>query len=462
MRAAPGASMSAISLPPVPGRDGPAVRHPVLASVLRENYAPADVARVRAQLNALGLLSLPSLPNGLYAANPAPSAEVAYTGYGRTWVRDTVHVANAAWEAGDLPSVAATCASLVIWFDSQAPRFEALIAGASDRDDPMQRPHIRFDGHTLQELSEPWPHIQNDAHGYALWLLARAALAGLLPLSATTEAVLARWPAYFAALPYWDDRDSGHWEEQRRLSCASIGAVVAGLTALRGLARSRERRQPGSGVRLTGGHDLGVLIAAGRAVLDRNLPWETRDAALPARDRRADAALLFLIHPLRVVDGGQSTAILASVRQDLVGSFGVRRYQGDSYWCADYARLFDEDTRTSGFFENVDARDAHLKAGSEAQWCLFDPVLSSVYGYRYLASRAQDERALQVAHFNRSLAQITGPECRFGPGLCPESYYLADSRKPDEWIVNDATPLLWTTAMLNVALAALERSAAAG
>jgi phosphorylase kinase alpha/beta subunit len=453
--------MSRVRLPPRPGVDAPAARHAALASCLRDAYAPDDVARVRRQLEALGLTTLPALPNGLYAANPAPRDEVAYTGYGCTWVRDTVQVAAVAWDLGDVPSVARTCASLVAFYELQAPRFEAALAGTSDLDDPMQRPHIRFDGRALAERDEPWPHIQNDAHGYALWLMARAALSGMLPLDDRTVTVLARFPRYFAAIAYERDRDSGHWEEQRRLSCASIGAVVAGLTALRGLCRARERKQPGSAATLAGGQDLDALIARGRAVLDASLPWETRDPAAPERDRRADAALLFLIHPLRVVDGGQATAILDTVREELVGAFGVKRYVGDSYWCADYATSFDEETRTSGFFENVDARDAHLKPGSEAQWCLFDPLLSVIWGWRWLASRDDAQRALQVAHFNRALSQVTGPECRLGPGLCAESYYVPDSSRPDEREVNDATPLLWTQALLLGALEAMERTALA-
>lgn len=453
--------MSWPALPPTPGQGAPAVRHPALAACLREAYAPADVARVRRQLEALGLLVLPALPNGLYAANPAPPAGTAYTGYGRTWVRDTVHVASAAWDAGDTRAAGRVAAGLLAFYLTQAPRFARAIAGEARLDDPMDRPHVRFDGEAIAELAEPWPHIQNDAHGYALWFLSRAALAGLLPLDERLTSVLAALAAYFAAIRYDTDRDSGHWEEQRRLSCASVGTVVAGLAALRGLVRAREARTPGLGRRLAGGQDLDGLLARGRAMLAASLPWETWDAAQPARDRRADASLLFLIHPLRVLEGPQADAVLRTVRDELVGPFGVRRYVGDSYWMADYARLFDERTRTGGFFERVDERDRHLAAGTEAQWCLFDPVLSTIWGWRYLATRDPAHRALQVAHFNRALSQVTGPECRFGPGLCPESYYLADSRRPDAWVANDATPLLWTQSALITALGILERGAAA-
>jgi len=445
-------------VPPLVGGAAPAARHPALAACLAERYDEQALERVARQLQALSLTTLPCLPNGLYAANPAPAEAVAYTGYGRTWVRDTVQVTAAAWELGDVDSVARSCASLVRFYQLQAPRFEAAIAGTSDLDDPMQRPHVRFDGRAIAELDEPWPHIQNDAHGYALWLLARAALSGLLPLDETCAGVLARFGPYFAAIDYSQDRDSGHWEEQRRRSSASIGTVLAGLTALRGLCRSQDAVRPGRAASLSGGQDLDALIAAGRAVLDASLPWETRDARASGRDRQADASLLFLVYPLRVVSGDQADAILQLVAEQLVGPFGVRRYQGDSYWCAGYAQMFDEQTRTSGFFDNVDARDAQLRPGSEAQWCLFDPLLSSIYGWRYVASRDERDRALQTAHFNRALSQVTGPECRLGPGLCPESYYVPDPQLPERRVVNDATPLLWTQALLLVSLQGMQRS----
>ena len=40
---------------------------------------------------------------------------------------------------------------------------------------------------------------------------------------------LADFPRYFAAIRYWQDEDSGHWEEVRKVLASSIGSVVAGL-----------------------------------------------------------------------------------------------------------------------------------------------------------------------------------------------------------------------------------------
>ncbi|MGQ0553516.1 MAG: glycoside hydrolase family 15 protein [Planctomycetota bacterium] len=451
-----------------------------LAALMRERWTAEDLLAVERLLGSWGALELPGLGNGLYSAiarpvqaGPVLAAPTALptspdvSGYASTWVRDTVQVAHSAWERGDVGAAQQTARALLAWFALQGPRFEDGLAGRADLSDPMQRPHIRFDGRHLREIAGWWPHAQNDALGYALWFLCRAALAGLLPLDAGTATVLWRFPRYFAALRYWEDRDSGHWEEARKCSASSVGTVLAGLVALRGLSRAKPELVGAGAPAGERPPDLAALIEAGRATLDALLPWESKQ---PGLERRADAALLFLIHPLRVVRGEQVAAILEQTRRELEGPCGIRRYVGDSYWMADYKRLFDEETRTSGFEDDVGSRDRHLKPGTEAQWCLFDPLLSALHGWRYIATRDPQEFLLQRRHFERSLGQITGADCPWGEGLCPEAYFLEDSRglppenplglagRAERWVANDNTPLLWTQALLGGALRAMQNS----
>lgn len=428
-----------------------------LAPLLREPVTETDLDAIEELLGGWGALHLPAKANGLHAAVPRRLPGVPDTGYGNVWVRDCVHVAWCAWERGEVGAAAAAARGLLTWFVRQAERFEACIVGDADLEDPMQRPHVRFDGDTLSEIDVWWPHDQNDALGYGLWFCARAALAGLLPLNEQGAAALLRFPRFFAAVRYWESEDSGHWEEHGKQCASSVGTVVAGLLALRGLLRSRpELRATGSGGTLEC-PDLDELISAGRATLKRVLPCESvsRDGSVV---RSADAALLFLIHPLRIVSGDEADAILQRVRAELIGPIGVRRYVGDSYWMANYKSLFDETTRTAGFGPDLSNRDALLQPGTEAQWCLFDPVLSVIHGWRYLASRDPAELALQVQHFHRALAQVTGDDCPLGEGLCPEAYYLPDGDRPDEWVPNDDTPLLWTSAYVGAALRAMRNS----
>ena len=78
--------------------------------------------------------------------------------------------------------------------------------------------------------------------------------------------------------------------------------------------------------------------------------------------------------------------------------------------------------RTRDFSDDMAARDALLeRIGDEAQWCLFDPIVSAYYGRRFLApARADIEQ--QTLHFNRALAQITAS------WRCPELYCLRRRR----------------------------------
>jgi len=435
--------------------EGVVVHADRLAPLLRERYEPEDLDAIERVLAGFSVLDLPALKNGLHAAVARPAARTAYTGYGHTWVRDTVHVAAVAWERGDVGAAARAARSLAGWFALQASRFEACIAGEADVRDPMQRPHVRFVGETLRESPQWWPHAQNDALGYGLWFLARAVLSGLLPPDAGTAAVLLRFPRYFAALHYTEDADSGHWEEGRKINASSIGAVVAGLQALRGLLRARAELASQGGAEL-----VEPLLEQGRAALARLLPDESRGNADPRFDRGADAALLFLVHPLRVVTGAQADVLLERVRRELLGPLGIRRYRGDSYWCADYTRRFDESVRTGGFGGDLSVRDAALIPGTEAQWCLFDPLLASVHGWRFLGTRDPRELERQTFHWNRALGQITGADCALGEGLCPEAWFMPDSSAPERWEPNDDTPLLWTQALLASALGAQRNSAA--
>ena len=80
-------------------------------------------------------------------------------------------------------------------------------------------------------------------------------------------------------------------------------------------------------------------------------------------------------------------------------------------------------------------RDTRLaRIGDEAQWCLFDPIVSTFYGRRFLRTGAEADWTRQISHFNRSLAQITH-EWR-----CAELYYLRDQ----QYVANPHVPRQWT------------------
>lgn len=183
------------------------------------------------------------------------------------------------------------------------------------------------------------------------------------------------------------------------------------------------------------------MIAKGRGRLDATLPFE----APP--ERLVDSALLFLIYPLGVVRSrAMEDAVLNLVQARLKDEIGIKHYAGDSYFCQDYDEWFPPDLMSSDFSERLDYRDAFLQPNCEAQWCIFDPVLSVIYGQRFLAGPS--DTASFPKQVNRSLAQVTAA------GECPELYFLKQGR----YVANAHTPLAWTQASQALALHLLEKS----
>jgi hypothetical protein len=413
-----------------------------LQALACERYTVAQLARIRHILDEHKTLELTPLPTGLYPASRADA--IGHSGYQNVWARDNVHIAHAQWESGRVDAAAAVATGLLAFYSKYRHRFAII-----DPADVMSRPHVRFDGLALEEIpGDQWPHAQNDALGYCLWLWARLASKGGLRLDGdqlTTMALLAK---YFVAIRFWQDEDSGHWEETRKVSASSIGVVVAGLRAWRLFLAT-------AALDNAAGASRAELIAAADASIDNGL--RALEAILPAectqpsprQHRRSDAALLFLVYPLNVVDSPMAERILADIREHLQGDVGIRRYAGDSYWAPDYDTRLPADDLTRDYSNDLETRDALLdRPGAEAQWCIFDPLISAFYGRRFLASGDPADRAMQHRHFTRALAQVTRQ------WQCPELYYWRDGVLAH----NPHTPLSWTQAHLMLASSIMQET----
>ena len=414
------------------------------------NSTVADVERIVAFLTEQGTFRFPALPNGLFSAALGDGGEFALTGYANIWVRDNIHIAHAQWVTGEKTAAVKTVRAILDFYRKYQHKFVDIIEGRADASDPMQRPHIRFSGADLSELPEKWSHAQNDALGYWLWLTSKLALAGDLVLDRGDVSVLIDLLRYWKTIEYWQDEDSGHWEEVRKVSMSSIGVAVGGLTQF-----VKWLNTPAGDVATEIEPDVLELACElaqrGRDVLMEALPHECVQGD-PAKRRAYDAALLFLHYPIEVfpvTSGGDAEAMLLDlVRLHLRGEHGIRRYLGDSYWCADYKTLLKADERTADFSDNLGARDRLLKPGLEAQWCIFEPILSVIYGQRYQRRGDPVDLDLQLNCLKRSLGQLTTADSRFGAYRCPESYFCENGR----YVPNDITPLLWTQANLRLAL----------
>eukprot|EP00931_Biecheleriopsis_adriatica_P048528 TRINITY_DN28036_c0_g1_i1.p1 TRINITY_DN28036_c0_g1~~TRINITY_DN28036_c0_g1_i1.p1 ORF type:complete len:451 (-),score=74.80 TRINITY_DN28036_c0_g1_i1:66-1418(-) len=388
------------------------------------------------------------LENGEIGSSGLYSAAVAdeYTGYRAVWVRDNMHLANALMICGQAPKAVKTVRAVANFYQTTEHRLDEIISGEADTSNPMHRPHIRFDGATGSESHEFWNHKQNDALSYFLWCFARLAQDGWLKPATEELALLGKLVLVLEKIKFWEDEDNGHWEEAVKVQASSIGAVVAAMRELRPLASEDYQ---GLDVQ-----KLSSLEAKGHEALQSILPNE---CVQPGKERAYDSALLFLAYPLQVLDAQQEEEVLRRVEQHLSGHIGVRRYNGDSYWCQDFKDQVKEEERCSAQ-EDTDAsiakRDELVQAGKEAQWCIFDPILSLLHGRAYIKSRRPESLRKQRYHLQRSLGAITGEDCTFGPWKCPESYYC----QKGEWVPNDVTPLLWTQANLMLALKAMDES----
>ena len=414
---------------------------------LPEAWTGADVDRVAEALATHATLAVSALPTGLYPASAAMDPGVS--GYQHVWVRDNVYVALAQWRTGR-PRVAVGVARGLLAFYAKYPQRFVLTGGTAPP--VMERPHVRFDGAALSEVAgQQWSHAQNDALGYCLWLCASLAAAGELILTEGDVATIQALVGYLRAIDYTRDEDSGHWEETRKVSASSIGIVTAGLRAWLDYLASDAAAGVPDATRTALSTQAAALLTAGQEALAGILPSECVQL-VPEQNRRYDAALLFLVHPFGVVDGALADLIVSDVWRYLEGPIGIRRYLRDSYWAPDYERRVPPADRTRDYSNDIESRDALLDSvGREAQWCVFDPVMSALHGARFLVSRRREDAFLQGYYFNRSLAHITP---HWG---CPELYYERDGI----YVPNPHTPLLWTQSNLLLALAAARATAVA-
>jgi Glycosyl hydrolases family 15 len=422
-----------------------------LHSLIRPQYTLAQLRAISKLFDRMGTLSFSSLSNGLFPA-AALDKNRSYTGYSYVWVRDNIHVAHAHYSTGRTGVAVRTLRTLAAYFIQHRKRFLDIISGAAAI--PMNRPHIRFDGDSLSEVQEKWAHAQNDALGYFLWMFCKLMHEGALIPTADELHLLLLFPRYFVAIRYWQDEDSGHWEETRKISASSIGVVVAGLTEFGKLLSASGPLRDAAGSDVTA-DTLDPLIQHGRAALASILPWECSQPDA-IRQRRYDAALLFLVYPLQIVEGDIADQILTDVVTHLQGEAGIRRYLGDSYWAPDYKKKLPPSERTADLSDDLSARDRLLPAiGQEAQWCLFDPIVSCIFGLKFKSTRSPEHVAQQARYLNRSFSQITGSDQPDLPAFrCPELYYLESGR----YVPNDHVPLLWTQANLLLAMKFMEDS----
>jgi hypothetical protein len=423
------------------------VRNQSLLDRIQFHYKAQEAQGILDFLSRAGTFRFPRFPNGLFPASGFNPREHRITGYQNVWVRDNCLVAYAHYVMGRHAVAVKNACALAAFLKTQEHRFLKIIAGEADLAN-MNRPHIRFDSRG-REIKAQWSHAQNDALGYFLWFYCRLILDGRIRPAEVDFDLLACFPLFFQAIRFWNDPDSGHWEERRKVEASSIGVVTSALCMLRLTMKQLHLEEDWR----LGASRIDVpmvdgLISKGMLALNKILPAETIQCGLA---RRYDAALLFLIYPMDIVSGQMADEILQNVAGHLQGDYGIRRYLGDSYWATDYKQLLPAKRRSVDYSLDSSRRDALFKGAEEAQWCIFDPIVSIIYGRKYRQSQNRRDLRLQIAYVNRCLGQLTDFDDPGGPYRCPELYYKQSGR----YVPNDHTPLLWTQANLWLALQCL-------
>jgi GH15 family glucan-1,4-alpha-glucosidase len=410
-----------------------------LQQLIKPEYRLQDLAEIEEFLERHHTLNLYPVANHLYAAVTGLSSD-STTGYQDVWLRDNVMVANSFRLRGDIEPAKQTMRALTSLLRIQSDRFEAVIADPRLKLIVQNRPHVRFNA--VDGTSDPsWSHAQNDALGYTLRLRFVMANSGQLDLDESDYQLYRLFPPYFNAIRYWEDADSGAWEEDLKVNTSSVGVVVAGLRAM-------ETHLQGQSGAMWKDRDsllqmIRDLVGKGLAHLEQSLPCESPP------QRCADGALLFLVYPVNVLNPEQEDLVLKIVKSDLVREIGTIRYVGDSYFGQDYSEWFSEKELTADFSNRIAERNKRLRPGYEAQWCIFDPVISIIHGQRFLADPTNENELNEQTRFlNRALRQVTED------GKCPELYYCHHG----EWVPNSHTPLAWTQANLALALNVMRKS----
>ena len=447
---------------------------------------------LRQTLEECGALQFTPFPTGLFPASELTQEMAEQTEMDYAWLRDNAHVGHSLYEHGRPDLAIPVGAAMLRVVDANRQRLTEV---AQDGKNPWRMP-VRFDGITLANDTEQ--RVQHDSTGYLLGFTSRLLHDEAITFSGThsieralsnTE-LIAR---YLRSVEYWRASDAGHWEENHAIHASSIGVVVHGLQRARALFNKFDY-QPGVDMQElieNGTYAYTRIMQAGVTELaaDGTVPQPEKQSAVlwpghvqphpevvkffqafnPKR-REHDAALLFLAEPFDILDEDSAAEVVAGIKRNLMRERGFARYtpDGDTYWGPGFKEILNPTERTRSAEGRLELRNLTAAgvaySGTEAQWTLFDPILSAYHGRRYMKHGDREDRDAQFEHFDRSLAQLVPMQLKDGTYKYqwPEArYHEFKPTEPTtfELVPNDHTPLLWTQANVLRALAAFERTA---
>ncbi len=416
------------------------------------------------------------------------------TNYDAIWVRDNVWVFYAL-KSNAKRKQDSKQLLLALWdyyaTDIQIKRFETIINKPSLAVDPMEMPHIRFDGSSddlrdvyVDNKPQVWNHSQIDAHGLFFSALGESFKDGLLSPQDLTEnraKVLLLYPLFLQAIQFYQYEDSGAWEEITRKNTSSIGLATRSLQVWADLLHDKSAvvnkhlkiqidKSTAKIKKVWRKTSLDTLIDHGLSTVKTQLAMGGESPDYPPNDvhyRRADAALLHLLtpSPLQGLSLQEQRQIMLYV-ETLKRPFGILRYVNDSYQGGNYwikpavgdGPSLTGDTSTQAAFE---WRLSQLEANTEAQW-FFDSLIALAWINIAKQTSATDLKSKDIhlakIHIKRALGQISDDNQIAADGkpiqtwMAPESINTVTVDGNKHYLASPITPLNWAKASLSMAL----------
>lgn len=318
------------------------------------------------------------LDNGLYLASSSVT-------YGYTWLRDNFYISlaflndlsdtyeRAFWRMLDL-------------FKELEWKIDIHVKTRPQH--KYEYIHARYSAEDVKEIhDQEWAHDQNDCIGEILWGIGEGIRRGKQMIRNEHDIhIIQKLVYYLNTLEYWDDVNSGMWEEVSERRASSIAACLAGLEKV-------------SDIVYVPSH----MIVNGYKALYELFPKESTT-------RNVDLSLLSLIYPYDLIPKNLVQEILHNVEKELLTNTGVIRYKADSYFSTlekEYGRNYPQE-----FYR-----------GTEGSWCMGFPWLSLCYQ--------------SIGEYDKAKYYIEKTE----------SVMLEDGSLPEiimaDGTVNPNTPLLW-------------------
>ncbi len=193
---------------------------------------------------------------GLFAA----SQKNVSTGYDKSWLRDNFYECLAFEIIKDYDTVEKTYLAILQIFLKHESKIDAAILNKPKF--KHEYIHARYDPENFNEFWEDWGNKQNDAIGAILFKIGELEAVQKRKFIKTPDEVriLNKLVKYLGSIEYWQDPDSGMWENDEEVHASSVGACLAGLISIK---------------RVDGVDVPDDLIEKGRKALDKILPRES-------------------------------------------------------------------------------------------------------------------------------------------------------------------------------------------